>query len=311
MDWLFILDQEGVIGASVLVQERFNTPHCFARRTSGGCMTTDASDDGWATHLVIGRAQWHTWGSYYPRDGLTSSNQQETTAVLRGLLFFVPQLQSLRGSGLTIQSDNAVTVFNLQRQGAGIALLHATREIFSLLLKLDIRIVARHIPGSENVLTDALSRIEATGDYELRRDVYNHAVRTLQVSPTVDLFAASHNHKCQRFWAWKDQQARGAEGVDAFSLRSWSEQGLPYLFPPIQLLGEVLQRVTEERMQAVVVLPKWTSQPWWGLLRPLAQVVLELGNANEVLRPGPAMVHSQKKKELPPGLFLMALLAPP
>jgi hypothetical protein len=290
---------------------RYNTPRCFARRISKACLTTDASDNGWAAHLESGFLLQHTSGFYYPSDHLTSSNQQETTAVLRGLLYFEPTLVTLRGQGLMIQSDNAVTVYNLQRQGAGLALLHMTREIFSLLEKLDIRLCVRHIPGDQNELTDALSRLEPTGDYELRQDVFDHAMRTLQVTPTADLFAASHNAKCRRFWAWKQHQARGASGINAFDLQSWKQEPLPYLFPPVQLLGEVLQRITDERMTAILVLPKWPSRPWWGLFRPLAKVVLELGNAKEVLRPGPAMTQSPKKKKLPPGMFLVALLSPP
>jgi hypothetical protein len=219
-------------------------------------------------------------------------------------------LEHLRGSGLAVQSDNAVTVYSLQRQGAGVALLHMTRAIFSMLEKLDIRVCARHIPGTQNVWTDALSRLDQPGDYELREDVFRHAIQTLQITPTVDLFAASHNHKCSTFWAWDSQLAQGAAGLDAFSLQSWKRLGLPYMFPPVQLLGKVLSRIRAESMSAVVVLPKWPSRPWWSLFRPLASLVVEMGNAKEVLRPGQAMTRSPKKKELPSGMFLMALLTP-
>jgi hypothetical protein len=210
---------------------------------------------------------------------------------------------------MTVRSDNAVTVFNLQRQGAGLALLHQTRAIFSLLEQLDIRIHVTHIPGIENTLTDALSRMDRTGDYALRDDVYEHAVRTLQISPTIDLFAASHNNKCPKFVAWPGPLATGATAQDAFSLATW-KTGLPYIFPPVQILDRVLQRITDEKMAAVIVVPQWTSQPWWGLFRPLASRIVELGNAREVLRPGPGMTQSPTKKELPPGLYLMALLTP-
>jgi hypothetical protein len=100
---------------------------------------------------------------------------------------------------MTIRSDNAVTVYNLRRQGACVALLYPTRAIFSLLERLDLRVHACHIPGVENVLTDALSRLERTGDYELRMDVYKHATAVLQVCPTVDLFAAAYNAKCRAY----------------------------------------------------------------------------------------------------------------
>jgi hypothetical protein len=41
---------------------QYNTLHCFEQGRSRGCMNTDACDDGWASHLVIGNQQWHTSG---------------------------------------------------------------------------------------------------------------------------------------------------------------------------------------------------------------------------------------------------------
>jgi hypothetical protein len=216
----------------------------------------------------------------------------------------------MRGKAITIRSDNAVTVHNLRRRGASIALLHATRAIFSLLEELDIRIHACHIPGIENLLTDALSGMDRTGDYRLRPNVYSHDVATLQVSPVVDLFARNYNAKCPAFVTWTRSHAEGAIATDAFGMPSWNV-GLPYAFPPVQVLGRVLQRITLERIKALIVVPKWPSQPWWGLFRPLAQTVLELGNAKEVLIPDPEMLQSPSERKLPPGLFLMALLCPP
>jgi hypothetical protein len=272
-------------------------------------LTTDASDDGWAAHFVIGTLQWHTFGFYYHSDHLTSSNQRETAAVLRGLSYFKRTLQFFQIHGLTVRSDNSVTVYNLQRQGAGIALLHLTRAIFSLLEGLDIRLHVSHIPGVENGLTDALSRIDRVGDYALRLDVFDHAVRTLQLRPTIDLFASNENKKCQSFVALPGPGSLGAVAKDAFSLPSW-KLGVPYLFPPVQLISNVLQRVRQEKVTALVVLPKWQSQPWWGLFRPMATTILEIGNAKEILIPGQLMRSSRSENKCPPGLFLMALICP-
>jgi hypothetical protein len=270
-------------------------------------LISDASEKGWGAYIEFGTRWWHTYGFFYPSDGLTSSNQRETAAVLRALLYFKPILLCIRKHGLTIRSDNAVTVYNLQRQGAGVALLNMTRSIFSLLQELDIRLHVMHIPGIENVLTDELSRIDSSGDYELRTDVYNHATRILRVTPTVDLFAASHNHKRPSFVAWTAAQAAGAAAQDAFALERW-DRGLPYIFPPLQLLNEVLRRISDQKVRAVVVVPKWPSQPWWNLFRPMASSILELGREKEVPLPGPAMRNSPTIKKLPPGTFLMALL---
>jgi hypothetical protein len=56
---------------------------------------------------------------------------------------------------LALRTDNMVTVFNLQRIGAGETLLHETRQIFSLLTQENIRLTVAHVPGIQNDLTDA------------------------------------------------------------------------------------------------------------------------------------------------------------
>ena len=138
---------------------QFNTPYGFATRSSTARLTTDASEGGWGGHAEIGNLLLDKFGFYYPFDGLTSSNQYETNGVLRALRAIREPLEAHGVHGLTIQCDNLVTVYNLQRQGAGLALLDATREIFSLLTELDIRLHVQHIPGVENVHVDALSRM--------------------------------------------------------------------------------------------------------------------------------------------------------
>ena len=128
----------------------YNTPYTFAGRAATARLTSDACEDGWGAHVEVGSLQQHTRGRFYPSDHLSSSNQRETAAVLRGLIFFRNLLVDHDVHALTIQCDNLVTVYNLQRQGAGVALLDMTRKIFSILTKLDIRLHVQHIPGVEN-----------------------------------------------------------------------------------------------------------------------------------------------------------------
>jgi hypothetical protein len=178
--------------------------------------------------------------------------------VLRALTTFQNLLENANVHGMIIRSDSTATVCNLQRQGAGRLLLKLKREIFKKLMKMDIRVRAMHVPGVENVLTDALSRMEAAGDYELKMEVYRDAVRLLQVYPTVDLFASSKNAKTERFVVRPGPLQQGAMAVDAFNLPSWN-LGVPYLFPPVQLIDRVLQRLQMGKVKAVVAVPKWTS----------------------------------------------------
>jgi hypothetical protein len=222
------------------------------------------------------------------------------------LAYFRPELVLARVSAMTVRSDNAATVCNLQRQGAGVALLPLTRAIFRILQRLDIRFHVSHIPGKENETVDSLSRMEITGDYALRQEIFGRAIRTLRVLPTIDLFAHALNHKLPRFVAMSGVLSVGAVATDAFAF-SWRNE-IPYAFPPVQLVGRVLQRIQEEQMSAVVVVPKWPSQPWWGTFRDMQLVTYELGTMDEALTPGLAMMQSHVTLKLPRGVFLMAVV---
>jgi hypothetical protein len=72
----------------------------------------------------------------------------------------------------------------------------------------------------------------------------------------------------------------------------------------------VLRRIKDENLRALIVVPKWPSNPWWGLLKIMAITSIELGKSNEVLIRGPLMCSNPTEKELPPGRFLMVLVDP-
>jgi hypothetical protein len=269
-------------------------------------LTTDACEPGWGAELIIGDQQFITYGSYSTDDGLTSSNQRETTAVLRALLDFRPHLQQNQIRCLHVRSDNTVTVYNLRRQRAsGGKLLEATRAIFSLLTSMDLRLLVTHLPGLENSLTDALSRMQAAGDYSLKSEYFQKALQQLHVSPTVDLFSSNHNHKLPRFASLEANRCGAAVLADAFTFL-WTHE-TPYAFPPIPIIPQVLQKMRNDRVPlALMVVPEWPSRPWWNLLTTRMQRHLRLGHSSEVLEAGPTMTDENK---LPPGHFLMVQLS--
>jgi hypothetical protein len=168
-----------------------------------------------------------------------------------------------------------------KRQGAGMTLLQLTKQIFKLLQQLDIWLAVAHIPGKENDLVDALSRLEVTGDYSLRQDVFEAALRLSVATPTIEMFAHNLNCKLPVFVAIDGPLARGAVVVEAFAYNL--SIGLPYLFPTVQLLLRVLAKVRDERVRAVIVVPMWLSQPWWTLFQTMQTNTVTLGDAANVL----------------------------
>jgi hypothetical protein len=161
----------------------------------------------------------------------------------------------------------------------------------------------------ENSPTDALSRIDKVEDHSLGPDMFDYAIRTLKILPTMDLFALNGNKMCQVLVALPGSVALEAVAEDAFSLPS-RNVGVPCLFPPVHLISNVFQGVHLERVTALIVLPKLRSQPWGNPFRPIARSILEIGDSKEILISGPGILSSQSEKKCLPGLFLMVWLSP-
>lgn len=107
--------------------------------------------------------------------------------------------------------------------------------------------------------------------------------------PDIDLFASRLNRQLENYISWfPDPQAITS---DAFSI-NWSEF-IPYIFPPFSLIGRILQKLQDDEVsKAIVVLPKWATQPWYTMLLnmligipvclPIIQNVLRLVHNNEL-----------------------------
>jgi hypothetical protein len=94
----------------------YNTPFDFRARVPQAILTTDARKTGSGTELVFGGQSFISYGSFWTEDDLTSSNQRETTAVLRALLYFRPMIIASNIRAIAVRTDNVVTIYNLRRQ---------------------------------------------------------------------------------------------------------------------------------------------------------------------------------------------------
>jgi hypothetical protein len=206
---------------------------------------------------------------------------------------------------IAVRTDNMVTVYNLRRQRAsGGKLLQATQAIFSVLTKLDTRILMSQVPGADNVLMDALSRRDTVGDYELLPDVFRDGARALGSNPTINLFTSRSNYKLARSAALPGKSA-GGEVVEDALMFSWKGE-IPHAFPPMHMVARVLQKLGRDGVaSALVVVPAWPSQPWWNLLQSHAVAQRDLGDSTEILRRGSSLTAEHK---LPAGRLLMVKL---
>ena len=75
----------------------------------------------------------------------------------------------------------------------------------------------------------------------------------------------------------------GAFAIDAFSV-DWGQHDF-YVFPPFNLIDRVLQNVEANQASGILIVPQWTTQPWFPvLMRLLVQEPLILPRGKKVLR---------------------------
>ena len=195
-----------------------------------------ASDVGWGAHLDQ-QVTSCLWASH---QAALSINARELLTIQLGLLRFQ---SSLRGRTVAVYCDNVTAVAYLRKEGGTRSpLLNAiAQEILRWLESLSIRLAPQFIPGSNNVLADALSRLHQLphSEWSLNMTVFLSLCRLWPVQ--IDLFATSANHRCSIYFSpYRDLQSAG---MDAF-LQSWD--GLQaYAFPPFSIIPRVLAKLRE------------------------------------------------------------------
>ena len=216
---------------------------------------SDALDVGWGAHLghQVASGLWA-----FPQASM-SINARELLAIQHGLHRF--QL-SLRGHTVAVYCDNVTAVAYLRREGGtrSPTLNTLAQEILRWAESLDIRLAPQLIPGSNNVLADALSRPHELrhSEWSLDMTVFQSLCRLWPVQ--IDLFATSANHRCSIYFSpYRDPQAAS---TDAF-LQSWD--GLQaYAFPPFAIIPRVLAKLRESRgTELTLVAPHWAHRPWF------------------------------------------------
>ena len=218
-------------------------------------LMTDASPVGWGgvllPHQVRGR-----WDSFQQTQTM---NWLELKAIHLSLLHFLPQL---RGRCVSLRSDNVTALSCIRRQGSLFSpeLWSLSREILVLALQSGIRLVPRHLRGVLNVLADKASR---DGPISTEWSLDDLTFRDLCVAhgtPQVDLMATLENAKlCTFVSPCPDSQALA---MDAFSC-DWNLWDSVYIFPPFQLLPEVVCRLASFRGKGFLVAPMWPSAQWF------------------------------------------------
>ncbi|KAA6396593.1 MAG: putative reverse transcriptase [Streblomastix strix] len=281
-----------------------NNPQHFELIPPQATLTTDASRRGWGATLQFNNSNnlLKTAGKWSRKWILKSSNQRELAAVLCGLRRYENQFKEGKILSLHLRTDNTTTSYNINRANSSITLAHLTDPTLRVAEKMNIQIKATYIPGKENQVADALSRLNRAGDYSINKNIAANLFKKIQFNPTIDLFANRKTKLADRYCTiTQDHQAVAR---DAFSITWSSEQ--PLIHPPIPLIGRCLKRIQQENLRALMIVPKWESQYWWPLITSMTSKALCLGKSNQILKNGPTA--NRRGWALPPRDLLAILI---
>ncbi|VDI72623.1 Hypothetical predicted protein [Mytilus galloprovincialis] len=182
---------------------------------------------------------------------------------MRAVFLSLRQFQAvIQGQSLLVATDNSTVVAYLQNQGGthSFSLYHLSKEILLLCHSLDIILSVRHVPGSQNLLADALSRsrVPVNTEWEIHPSVFQEIILRWD-RPHIDLFATSLNHKLETYVSPIPDEKAWA--VDAMTL-SWKGM-FSYMFPPFRLLPKILHKIQRDLCKTILIAPAWPRQSWF------------------------------------------------
>jgi hypothetical protein len=238
-----------------------------------------------------------------------TSNKRELVAIDMALQAFQPLLIREGISSIQILTDNSTAMYNINRKAASWNLYLSLRRLLIRASREGFQLKADHIPGVLNQETDALSRMESSGDYCLAGKSMDLIQKRFNLFPEVDLFANKENHQ-MRLWCGLRAPRKNDVAAEGYLGNAWNinwNQLRALIHPPIPLIVRVLEKyVREEGGPSLLVLPDWKGQVWTPLLKQVSRGQFLLGPMKEHLYPGPGM----KKRDLllPPGNLVCHLI---
>ena len=150
-----------------------------------------------------------------------------------------------------IQTDNISTAAYINKlTGPSDPLYYLGRSIQNLIQELNCDLMAKYVPGTENIIADKLSRWQDKNDWMLNPELFK-LVDQKWGPHSIDRMATMTNHQVKRFnsYHWNPL----AEAIDAYSQKWRGENN--YVNPPFGQIGKVLEKIEEEKAECTIIAP--------------------------------------------------------
>ena len=252
---------------------------------------TDASLSGWGAHVEPEELLFQkVWTEDQSRLHI---NVLEMKAIFLSLS---RAAHKVKNSTVLVSTDNTTVVAYIRHQGG----THSTElseevwNVLNLCLAHSIQLLAKHIPGRFNTLSDRMSRRDKpiSAEWSLNQEIANKIFQIMDF-PSIDLFATRLNHRLPLYVSpILDQKALS---IDALSM-DWNRIHA-YAFPPFHLIPAVINKIRLSQCKIVLIAPLWLDRPWFpellGLLvsPPVSLPAKPASSAkrqNSASKPGPS-----------------------
>jgi len=161
--------------------------------------------------------------------------------------------------------DNQNVLFGFKGGFARVDYIAKQIDIFmNIVCKYKLWIEFVWVPSAINMEPDQFSRLFIpTQEWELQSHYWDIFVAQCKnfswPLPTVDAFASANNAKCTKYFALH----RDGKAVGSFFFSQLLQHEVYWIFAPFVLVSKILHKLQVESVCAWMLLPRWTSRPWW------------------------------------------------
>ena len=132
-------------------------------------------------------------------------------------------------------------------------------ELWQWCLERNIMISAQHVPGKLNTIADLESRVfNDSSEWKIAPQIISPFLKGCEI----DLFASRLSAQLPQYVSWRPDPE--AVHADALTMDWAPFKG--YAFPPFNLIPAVLNKVSQDKADIILVAPIWAAQSWWPLL---------------------------------------------
>ena len=236
---------------------------------------TDASNTGWG--IVIGDNSWS--GQWSESQSSQHINWLELHTILRAV-----QLPQVQGRMVNIMIDNTTTIAYVNRFGGtrSPALMELAEQIWQHCLATGTRLRTTYVPSPFNPADAPSRQMQGQLEWSIDPTFFQELDRRWGPHQT-DLFATAQNAQTAKFFSWlPDARAMGTDALK----QAWTGLGNLYICPPWNIIPRILSRLQQDKLEATIITPHWTSTIWFPTVTQMA-IADPIPVPRHLVRPAP------------------------